>query len=92
MIVELAVEALLGLLTLILEAIPDGSLPSVAATALEQFADVIGGALGGLDGILPITEVAVFVGWALGTYVPIAVTYQVSHWIWTHLPIIGNGA
>lgn len=92
MIVELIVTALLALLTVILEAIPDANLPEAAATALESFATTIGGALGGLDSMLPVTEVATFVGWVLGTYVPIMVAYQIAHWVWTHLPVIGNGA
>lgn len=91
MIVELLVTGLLGILTLILEAIPDASLPGAAADMLTDFAGTIGGALGGLDSLLPITELATFVGWVLGTYVPIAVAYQSAMWVWAHLPVIGSG-
>lgn len=92
MIIELLVTALLGLLTLVLEAIPDANLPVAAGNALSSLATTIGGSLGGLDAMLPISEVATFVGWVLGTYVPIMVAYQIAHWVWTHLPVIGNGA
>lgn len=91
MIVDLLVGGLLDLLTLVLAAIDDVSLPGAASTALEDLATEIGGKLGGLDSVVPITEASVFVGWVLGTYVPVIVAYQVAHWIWTHLPIIGNG-
>ncbi len=91
MIVDSLVGGLLDLLTLIFGVIPDASLPAVAASSLDSFASEIGGALGGLDGFLPISEVAVFIGWVLGTFVPIMIAYQVSHWVWTHLPVIGNG-
>jgi hypothetical protein len=90
-LVELLVTGLLDLLTLILETIPDASLPAVASNALEDFAIEIGAALGGLDGMLPISEIGVFVGWVLGTYVPIIVAYQIAHWVWAHLPVIGSG-
>lgn len=83
------VQALLGLLTLILEAIPDGTLP--VGDYVEDFATAIGGALGGLDGFLPITEMSVVVGWIMVTYVPIVVTYHIVRWAYTHLPVIGNG-
>lgn len=91
MIVLVLVGGLLDVLAAVLGAIPDASLPAIASTSLEDFAEEIGGALGGLDSLLPITEAAVFVGWVLGTYVPIAVAYYVAHWVWTHLPVIGNG-
>lgn len=91
MIVQTAVTALLGVLSLALSAIPDGSLPAAAAGYLSSFASTIGGALGGLDAVLPITEAAIFVGWILGTYVPIVVTYRITHWVYVHLPVIGNG-
>lgn len=91
MIIDLLVGGMLDLLTLVLGAIPDAPLPAVASDALEDFATEIGSSLGGLDGIIPITEAGVFVGWVLGTYVPIILTYQVAHWVWTHLPIVGNG-
>jgi len=92
MIVELLVTAILDLLTLILSAIPDASLPASAADILTDFASTIGGALGGLDSILPITELAIIAGWILGTYVPIAVAYQTSLWVWAHIPVIGSGS
>lgn len=92
MVVEFIVGALLDLLTLVLAAIPDVSLPAIASDSLESLATTIGGQLGGLDQVVPITEAAVFLGWVLGTYVPIMVAYQIAHWVWTHLPIIGNGS
>lgn len=91
MITDLIVGGLLDLLTVILDAVPDAPLPGVASDALEDFATELGASLGGLDSIIPITEASVFVGWVLGTYIPIVITYQVAHWIWTHLPIVGNG-
>lgn len=92
MVIELVLDVLLGLLTLVLEAIPDATLPVIATNALNDLATEIGGALGGLDGMLPISEVAVFVVWVLGTYVPIVAAYKVSVWVWGHLPVIGNGS
>lgn len=91
MIVRLLLGGLLDLLTAVLDAVPDAPLPAVASDALEDFATELGGSLGGLDSVVPITEVAVFVGWVLSTYVPIILTYQVAHWVWTHLPVFGNG-
>lgn len=81
--------AILGGLTAILEAIPDATLP--VGTYPAQFASAIGGALGGLDGFLPITEMSVVVGWVLATYVPLCLAYYLTLWIYTHLPVIGNG-
>lgn len=92
MIVTELLGGLLDVLTAILTAIPDASLPAGAADVLETFAEEIGGKVGGLDSVLPITEASVLVGWILGTYVPVVVAYQVAHWVWTHLPVIGNGA
>jgi hypothetical protein len=90
-IVQLLLDALLAVLTLVLAAIPDVSMPAAASSALSSFATTLGAQLGGLDGMLPITEVGSFVGWVLGTYVPIVIAYHVAHWVWTHLPVIGNG-
>lgn len=89
MITELVVNALLGLLTVILEALPDLTVPLGDYT--DDFAEAIGGALGGLDGFLPISEMAVVVAWILTTYLPVVVAYNVSRWVYTHLPVIGNG-
>lgn len=91
MIIELLVGALLDVLTYLLDLIPDASLPAAAANALDSFAGQIGGSLGGLNGLLPISECMVFIGWVLGTYVPIVIALQTSMWVWAHLPIIGNG-
>lgn len=91
MIPTTIVEALLGLLQAILSAIPDASLPAAASTVLSDFATLLGSQLGGLDGMLPISEIGAVVGWVLGTYVPVVIAYQIAHWVWTHLPIIGNG-
>lgn len=91
MIVRELVGGLLSVIAAVLRVIPDQPLPSIASDALDDFAVEIGGALGGLDGLLPISEIAVFVGWVLGTWLPAMVTYQVAHWVWGHLPIIGNG-
>lgn len=92
MIVDLLVGALLDLFSLILSAIPDASLPASASTALEDFAVQIGGALGGFDSFLPITELSIFIGWVLGTFVPIAISFQIAFWVWAHLPVIGSGS
>lgn len=91
MILTRLIGGLLDLFAGVLNAIPDAPLPAVASNALEDFATEIGASLGGLDSMVPITEAAVFVGWVLSTYVPIMVTYQTARWVWTHLPIIGNG-
>lgn len=89
MIVEKIVVAVMGLLNVILEALPDVTVPVGDYT--DDFAEAIGGALGGLDGFLPITETATLVGWVLTVYVPVVVAYHVARWIYTHLPVIGNG-
>lgn len=89
MITELVVNALLGLLTVILEALPDVTVPVGDYT--DDFAEAIGGALGGLDGFLPISETATVVAWILTVYLPVVVAYNVSRWVYTHLPVIGNG-
>lgn len=89
MLVEAIVLGVLSMLTAILAALPDLSLP--AGGYVDDFAAAIGGALGGLDGFLPITEVSTFAGWVLGVYLPVVVAYNVSRWVYTHLPVIGNG-
>lgn len=89
MLTDLLITSVLGPLTLLLEALPDVELP--VGTYVEDFAAAIGGALGGLDGILPITEVAEVTGWILTVYVPVVIAYTVARWVYTHLPIIGNG-
>jgi len=89
MITDLIVGGILDLLTALLDALPDLTLPF--GTYPEQFASTIGGGLGGLDGILPITEVAVVVGWVLTTFVPVAIAFHITRWVYEHLPIVGNG-
>lgn len=89
MVVELIVTSLLSLLTAILEALPDLTVP--VGDYPTEFAEAIGGALGGLDGFLPIVEMATVAGWVLGVYVPVVVAYNVTRWLYTHLPVIGNG-
>lgn len=81
--------ALVGGLTEILEAIPDGTIET--GTYLETFAERVGGALGGLDAVVPISECLVVVSWVLVTYVPMVITFLVARFVFTHLPVIGNG-
>lgn len=90
MIVELLVSAVLDLLTLILSTIPDATLPTAATDALDSFATIVGGSLGGLDRVFPVTEVSTFVGWVLVTVVPILGVWCVSFWAWKNAPIIGG--
>lgn len=89
MIIEALLTAVLGGLTSLLEAIPDATLDDGGYP--EQFAEAIGGAMGGLDGFLPISELVVVVGWILTTYLPVCVVFYTVRWIYTHLPVIGNG-
>lgn len=89
MIVELIVTGLLDIIGGLLELVPDGGNPFGAVT--EDYAEGLGSAVGGLDGLLPISEMLTAVGWVLTTYVPVVVTYNVSRWVYTHLPVIGNG-
>lgn len=79
----------MSLLTTILEAIPDVEVP--VGDYPDDFAGIIGGSLGGLDGFLPISETAEVVGWVLLTYVPVVVAFQITRWVYTHIPIVGNG-
>lgn len=89
MITMLLLGGLLDLLTAVLDAIPDLTLPF--GTIPETFAGVVGGALGGLDAVVPITEVSVLVGWVLTVYLPVVFAYATARWVFTHLPVIGNG-
>lgn len=89
MIVDLLISGALEVVSGLLGFIPDGANPFGAAT--EEYAELVGSAVGGLDGLLPITELLVAVGWVLTTYVPVVVTYSVARWVYTHLPVIGNG-
>lgn len=89
MITEAIVSALLGALTSILEAIPNGTIDT--GTYLEDFAERVGGALGGLDTIVPVSECMVVVSWVLITYVPMVIAFMVARFVWTYLPVIGNG-
>lgn len=89
MIVEAILNTIAGLLVELLEAIPDLTLP--VGTYPEDFAEALGGALGGLDGVLPISELALVTAWILTVYVPVVFAYSMARWVYTHLPIIGNG-
>lgn len=89
MITEALIEVFFGGGTSLLEVIPDGTLP--VGTYPEDFAEAIGGALGGLDGFLPISEMALVVGWALTVYFPIVLVYYLVLWIYTHIPVFGAG-
>lgn len=89
MITELVFTSLGALLLALLEFLPDLTLP--VGDYPEDFAQAIGSALGGLDGLLPITEVAEVAGWVLTVYVPVVIAYSAARWVYTHLPVIGNG-
>lgn len=89
MIVDLILEAVTGVLVALLDALPDLTLP--VGTYPDDFAEALGGALGGLDGILPISELALVVAWVLTVYVPVVFAYNMARWVYTHLPVIGNG-
>lgn len=88
-VTELVVEAVGGLLIAVLGALPDLTLP--VGDHMDDFAAAIGGALGGLDGILPISELSEVAAWVLVTYVPVVFAYNSARWVYTHLPVIGNG-
>lgn len=89
MIPKAILNSVAGLLVAILDALPDLTLP--VGTYPEDFAEAIGGALGGLDGILPISELATVTAWILTVYVPVVFAYSMARWVYTHLPVIGNG-
>lgn len=89
MIVVAIVDAIVGALVAVLDALPDLTLPF--GDYPTEFAELLGGALGGLDSVVPITEAATVAGWVLITYVPIVIAFSVTRWIYTHLPVIGNG-
>jgi hypothetical protein len=84
---------LLELVLLILEGL--GAIIPEVDTAifdgLGDFADDIGSRLGGLNGFLPISEIAVVQGFALTVFLPFVVSFAIFRWLWQHLPYIGGG-
>jgi len=88
-ITELLLEAVLYPLVALFDALPDLTIPDVEA--VDELATAVGSVLGGLDGTLPITELATFVGWVLTVYVPVYVSASVTKWVYAHLPVVGRG-
>lgn len=89
MVITEALLTVIGLLLAGLDAIiPDVDVPF--DTELADFAEFVGANLGGLDNFLPITEVAVVVGWALTVYLPFVVAFVVVRWVFSHIPAVGG--
>lgn len=86
MIVEAIVNLITGLVDVLVGIAPDLTLPF--GTYPTQFANFAGSQLAGLNTILPITELAIVVGWVLSLYVPVVFTFYVVRWIWAHVPFI----
>lgn len=89
MVIELLFEVLLGALTAMLEAIPNGELDT--GTYIDDFAEMVGGGVGALDAVVPVTEAMFMLSWVLITYVPCVIAFTIARWVFTHLPVIGNG-
>lgn len=88
MIVELLLTVVGALVSALGAIIPDVPMPF--SDELSDFAVFVGSTLGGLNAFLPITEVAVVVGWALTVYLPFVITYVSIRWIVSHVPAIGG--
>jgi len=69
-------------------ALPDVDFPF--AGSLEDFAVTVGQYANGLDGFLPVSEMAVAVTWALTVYLPFVVTFVIVRWVFQHVPQIGG--
>jgi len=87
-IVELFASAVLGLVDALVGLLPTVSFPF--ASTLSDFADFIGSQLAGLNSFLPISEVAVPIGWALTVYLPFVLTFLLVRWVYSLIPVVGQ--
>jgi hypothetical protein len=86
-IVEAVVAAVFGVLDAVI-----GLVPAVTfsfGSTLEDFADIIGSQLGGLDSFLPISEMAPVVVWAFTVYLPFVLVFYTVRWIYSKIPVVG---
>jgi len=88
-------ERLLGgaldLLRLLLEQIPDLSLPIDVELLTGAIATVLGYALGMLAPFVDVPLVVSVVSWVLTAYLPFAVSYRLFQWVYERIPVIGKG-
>ena len=88
MITEAIVSAVLGVIDMLVSLLPEVTF--TFASTLTEFAELIGSQLGGLNNILPISEVAVPLGWALTVYLPFVVVFYIVRWVYSKIPVIGQ--
>jgi hypothetical protein len=85
-------DALLGLVVSLVEVLV-GLLPDVTvpfASDIASFGSLIGSYAGGLDGLIPISEMMVPIGWAVTVYIPFVLTFYVVRWVYAKVPVIGQ--
>jgi len=88
MITELLLSAFMALASSLGALLPTVTVPFEDDLAL--FADFIGSQLGGLDNIVPISEVAPTIGWALTVYLPFVIAFYSVRWVYSMIPVVGQ--
>lgn len=86
------ITLLLGLVHLLLELIVL-PLPSVDLpfwSSVMAFAPNCAKWLFSLDGVLPIAHYVQTMRWIFTVWFPGFMTYRVSRWVWSHIPVIGS--
>jgi len=91
-LLEKLLTGALDLLRLLLEQIPDLSLPVDVETLTGAIATVLGYVLGMLAPYVNVGVLVPVVSWVLTTYLPFAVSYRLFTWVYARIPVIGKGS
>jgi hypothetical protein len=86
------VDAILALCSAVVDFIvgllPDDDLELPGVSTLTAW---IGEYTGPADRFLPMSEAMTALEMMLSVYLPVALTYTVTKWIYRHLPVLGKG-
>jgi len=93
MIVEAVISVLSWAFTFLADSLPAISdAPwSPGQWAWEDYRDQFASMLGPYETVMPLSELFAFLDFLLTVWVPAALTFTISKWVYAHMPLIGKG-
>lgn len=90
MITDAILRVLGGIMSILSDALPIGSLDSLAGLA-SDIGQKVGEYGGPANTFLPVYELTQFLVVFFGIWLPAAAVYVIAKWIYRHLPVLGKG-
>jgi hypothetical protein len=85
-------EAILGLLAWVIEGVAGALSPgTLGLPSASGISASVGEYAGPIDNWLPLSEAAFAIAFVVTVWLPVAATYSLVMWVYTHIPVLGAG-